>query len=120
MALDLYMLGLIASDIEKSVEFYRRLGVDFPEDIEGKTHVRVKMGGDFTFFVNARGRLPELDDVRVIMEFYLEGRGAVDAKYKELVDYGYKSFKAPYVASIGMYFALINDPDGNTVLLSAD
>jgi hypothetical protein len=25
-----------------------------------------------------------------------------------------------FVSSIGMYFAMVNDPDGNTILLSAD
>lgn len=120
MALELYMVGLIARDIEKSVEFYRRLGVGFPEELEGKTHVGVKMSGDLTFLVNARGRLEEMDNARVFLEFYLKERAAVDTKYNELVSYGYESFHAPYVASIGMYFALVNDPDGNTVLLSAD
>jgi catechol 2,3-dioxygenase-like lactoylglutathione lyase family enzyme len=120
MSLNLYMVGLIADDVEKSVEFYRRLGVGFPEETGGKPHVEVKMSGDLTFFVNARGRLKELDDARVILEFYLKERAEVDAKYNELVGYGYESFRAPYVASIGMYFALVKDPDGNTVLLSAD
>jgi len=120
MPLNLYMVGLFAQDIEKTVEFYRRLGVGFPEETEGKTHVPVTMSGDLTFFVNARGRMKELDDTRIILEFYLQDRAAVDAKYNELIGYGYESFLAPYVASIGMYFALVNDPDGNTVLLSAD
>jgi predicted lactoylglutathione lyase len=120
MPLDLYMVGLIARDIEKTVEFYRRLGVDFPEEIDGKTHVRVTMKSDLTFFVNARGRLPEMDDARVVFEFYLKDRAALDAKYNELVGYGYESYRAPYIAAIGMYFAMIKDPDGNTVLLSAD
>src|SRR4051812_1719323 len=110
MALELYMVGLIARDIEKTVEFYRRLGVGFPEEIEGKTHVPVRMSGDMTFFVNARGRMEELDEAGVILEFYLKERAAVETKYNELVSYGYESFHAPYVASNGMYFALVKDP----------
>ncbi len=120
MPLQLYMVGLIADDAEKSAEFYRRLGVGFPDGTEGQTHIAAKMSGDMTFFVNARGRMPELDNARVILEFYLDSRAAVEAKYNELVGYGYESYREPYIASIGMYFALINDPDGNTVLLSAD
>jgi len=120
MALNLYMVGLMSQDIDKTVEFYRRLGVDFPEETGGKTHVRVTMSGDLTFFVNAKGRLPELDDAHVVLEFYLKERDALEAKYDELISYGYEGYRAPYVASIGMYFAMVKDPDGNTVLLSAD
>jgi predicted lactoylglutathione lyase len=120
MALELYMVGLIAGDMGKSVDFYRRLGVGFSEAKEGQAHIETKMSGGLTFFLNARGRMPELDDARVILEFYLKDRSAIDAKYKELIDHGYESYHAPYISSIGMYFALINDPDGNTVLLSAD
>ena len=120
MSLQLYMVGLIARDIDKTTEFYRRLGVGFPEASPGQTHVETRMSGDLTFFVNARGRVAELDGARVVFEFYLQDRAAVDARYNELVGYGYESFHAPYVSSINMYFAMINDPDGNTVLLSAD
>jgi len=36
MALNLYMVGLMSQDIDKTVEFYRRLGVDFPEETGGR------------------------------------------------------------------------------------
>jgi catechol 2,3-dioxygenase-like lactoylglutathione lyase family enzyme len=120
MALDLYMVGLMANDVDKSVEFYRRLGVGFPDGSAGQPHVEAKMSGGLTFFVNARGRVKELDAARVVLEFYLKERAAVDAKYHELINFGYESFHAPYVSSLGIYFAMVNDPDGNTVLLSAD
>jgi len=55
-----------------------------------------------------------------ILEFYLKDRAVLDAKYEELTKFGYRSRRAPYVTSFGMYFALIYDPDGNTILLSAD
>lgn len=120
MALDLYMVGLVAQDIDKSLEFYRRLGLAIPEGSDGETHVEVKMKGDLTFFLNAPGRVGISDSPRVILEFYLKERAAVDAKYAELIGFGYQSYRAPFVTSIGMYFAMVNDPDGNTVLLSAD
>jgi catechol 2,3-dioxygenase-like lactoylglutathione lyase family enzyme len=120
MGLNLYMVGLIAQNMDKSLEFYRRLGLTIPEGTGGQPHVEVKMQGDVTFFLNAPNRLVEVEGARVILEFYLKDRTAVDAKYNEMIDFGYESAHAPYVTSFGMYFALINDPDGNTILLSAD
>jgi predicted lactoylglutathione lyase len=120
MGLELYMLGLIAQDMDTSLEFYRRLGLAIPEASEGKPHVEVKMESGLTLFLNEPGRVEMPDAPRVILEFYLKERAAVDAKYTELTDSGYQSYHAPFVSSIGMYFAMINDPDGNTILLSAD
>ena len=120
MALELYMVGVMAQDMEKSLEFYRRLGLAIPEGSEGKPHVEVKMKGELTFFLNASGRAGIPDSPRTIFEFYVKERAIVDAKYAELTDFGYQSYRAPFVAPIGMYFAMVNDPDGNIVQLSAD
>ncbi len=120
MALELYMIGLVAQNMEKSLEFYRRLGLAIPEGSEGQTHVEVKMKSELTFFLNSPGRAGITDSPRVVLEFFLKERPAVDAKYTELTDFGYQSYRAPFVSSIGMYFAMVNDPDGNIVLLSAD
>ncbi|HMA34580.1 MAG TPA: VOC family protein [Chloroflexia bacterium] len=120
MALELYMVGLVAQDMDKSVEFYRRLGLAVPADSAGQPHVEVKMSGGLTFFLNAPGRAGVPNQARVVLEFYLKERAAVDAKYAELTGFGYPSVRAPFVTSFGMYFALVDDPDGNTILLSAD
>jgi catechol 2,3-dioxygenase-like lactoylglutathione lyase family enzyme len=34
MGLELYMVGVIVEDMARAAEFYRRLGVDVPEDTE--------------------------------------------------------------------------------------
>ena len=120
MGLELYMLGLVVQDMGVSLEFYRRLGLAIPEGSEGQPHVEVKMKGELTFFLNAPGRVEIADGPRAILEFYLKERAAVDAKYSELTGFGYQSYHAPFVSSIGMYFAMVNDPDGNTILLSTD
>ncbi len=134
MALELYMLGLIVQDMDRSLEFYRRLGLAIPEGSDGKTHVEVKMGSGLTFFLDSRpsrwdpmfmtnddrGPLEAPDSYRSILEFYLKERNAVDAKYAEITGFGYRSHRAPYETTFGMRFAMLKDPDGYTILLSGD
>ena len=120
------MVGVIVEDMPRALEFYRRLGVDVPEDSEGKEHVEVKMSG-LTFFLstktaNARwdpNRTDGTGGYRMIFEFYLETPEALDAKYAELTGYGYASHCTPYDVTPELRFAMVDDPDGNTVLLSA-
>ncbi len=126
MALELYMVGVIVEDMARAVEFYRRLGVEIAEGGENQQHVAVKMSG-LTFFLstkqsNARwdpARTEASGGYRMILEFYLESREAIDAKYAELIGFGYPSHVAPYETPFNAYFAMVDDPDGNTVLLSA-
>ena len=126
MGLELYMIGVIVAEMPRALEFYRRLGVDIPEGSEEKAFVGVKMG-EMTFFLstmqyNARWD-PARQEItgtgyRTILEFYLKTKEQVEAKYAEMIGYGYASHLAPYMVSPTMCFAMINDPDGNTILLS--
>ena len=134
MALELYMLGLIVQDMGKSLEFYRRLGLAISEGSEGQTHVEVKMGSGLTFFLDSSpsrwdpgyvrrddvGSREAANNYPSILEFYLETQEAVEAKYAELTSLGYQGYRTPYETSFGMCFAMVNDPDGNTILLSGD
>jgi catechol 2,3-dioxygenase-like lactoylglutathione lyase family enzyme len=134
MALELYMIGIVTQDMGKSLEFYRRLGLAIPDGSEGQIHVEVKMGSGLTFFLDSRpsrwdpgfnkkqdsGQMEAPDSYRFLLEFYLKSRATLEAKYKELTGYGYQDCRAPYKTSFGMYFAMVKDPDGNTILLSAD
>lgn len=127
MTLHLFMVGLTVRDMEKSQEFYRRLGVAIPAGTEGKPHVEVKMGSDFTFFLDTRmiaeddaGAGDSSGGYAVVFEYYLKSQVAVEAKYAELIGYGYQSYRTPFIYSNGMSFALVKDPDGNVILLSGD
>lgn len=127
MALELYMIGVIVEDMARAIEFYRRLGLEIPEGSEQRQHVEVKMSG-LTFFLNTKqqnarwdpARTEALGGYRMILEFYLKTREAVDAKYAEMIGCGYQSHVAPYKVTPSLYFAMINDPDGNTILLSGE
>ena len=126
MGLELYMIGVIVADMAKSVEFYRRLGVELPAGSENQPHVRVKMG-ELTFFLHDKKLNAKWDKVkvepaggyRIVLEFYLKTKEGVDAKYAEMMGYGYTGHFAPYDTPINTYFAMIDDPDGNTILISA-
>src|SRR5258708_28701464 len=126
IAFELYMVGLTVQDMSKSLVFYRRLGLALPEKSAEQQHIEVKMAGELTFFLDTRAIRsdnPELEkavgDHPIILEFYLKSRAAVDAKYAELTGFGYQSYHTPFETPFGVYFALVNDPDGNTILLSA-
>ena len=126
MGLELYMVGVIVEDMNRALEFYRRLGVDVPEDSEGKEHVEVKMSG-LTFFLSTKAANARWDPARteasggyrMILEFYLETPEALDAKHADLTGFGYVSHCAPYDVTPELRFAMVDDPDGNTILLSA-
>jgi predicted lactoylglutathione lyase len=131
MALQLYMLGLIVQDIGKAAEFYRRLGLVVPEDTDATTHIQIKMESGLTLFLDSRPAAweskasttdqPERVEATrgAVLEFYLTSRAEVDVKFVELTRFGYAIHRKPFETPFGMYFAMINDPDGNTVLLSA-
>lgn len=134
MPLDLFMLGLIVKDMPAALAFYCCLGVAVPEGSETKSHVEIKMGTGLTFFLDSRPErwdpqleaavvaAPRATDERypVLLEFYLGEKAALEAKYQELMDKGYQGYRAPYATTFGMIFAMVRDPDGNTLLLSAD
>jgi predicted lactoylglutathione lyase len=134
MGLELYMIGLIVEDMARSLAFYERLGVDIPEGSEGKSHVQIKMGSGLTFFLDSApdrwdprfAKNAELNQGQAsagypfVLEFYLKERATLDQKYQDLIGFGYQGHRDPYETQFGMYFAMIKDPDGNVILLSAD
>ena len=127
MGRELYMVVVIVAEMGPAVTFYRRLGLDIPPEKVNEQAVAVKMG-DLTFLLTSERASaawhPDptgaAGSSRIVLEFYLEKRAAVDDTYATMVGYGYEGYRAPFQTSFGPYFALIKDPDGNTVLLSAD
>jgi hypothetical protein len=127
MGLELYMVGVIVEDMPRAVEFYRRLGVEIADGSEQLEFVELKMSG-LTFFLSTKDaqarwdparREPAIGGYRILLEFYVETAQALDAKYAELTGYGYASHCAPFDISPTTRFAMVDDPDGNTILLSS-
>jgi predicted enzyme related to lactoylglutathione lyase len=115
------MVGLITRDMERSQDFYSRLGVDFGESVG--THREAEMPA-FTFFLDERpsGWHPGIEarPYPWLLEFYFESLADLRSKLDELTAAGTEAIDEPYDTGFGMWFAFVADPDGNTVLLSAE
>ena len=114
------MVGLIAAELERSQDFYRRLGLDFEN--AGGSHREAK-AEQLTFFLDSRPSVwhPSFDDQPYpwLLEFFFETFADLRSKLDELTTAGYEVLNEPYDTGFGMWFAFVADPDRNTVLLSA-
>ena len=118
------MVVLLVADAARSIAFYRRLGVAFPADAENRPDVQVSIGDEHqlvitTNFVRA---IPDYQPARgggIVIEFFVDGDAAVDATYAELTEAGYNGRRAPFRTSFDAYMAMVDDPDGNVVLVTA-
>lgn len=119
------MVVLLIDDLPRSLAFYRRLGVEFPADAERRTDVQVPLGDEHqlvltTQFVrNDPDRREPSGGARILLEFFVDGDPAVDAKFAELTGAGYRGRRAPWRTSFDAYMCMVDDPDGNTVLVTA-
>jgi catechol 2,3-dioxygenase-like lactoylglutathione lyase family enzyme len=119
---------LVVADVRATVEFYRRLGVDIPDDavweVDGKSHhVSVKMPGGVDLELDSVEMTKGYDPAWAqapgprgnIISFGVSTREEVDVRHDELVAAGYPSHLAPCDAFWGARYAVVLDPDGNQV-----
>jgi catechol 2,3-dioxygenase-like lactoylglutathione lyase family enzyme len=119
------MVVLLVEDLARSLAFYRRLGMVFPADADSRRDLQVEIGDGrhfvwtTTFVRNVPAYEPPAGGSRVMLEFFVESHAEVDALYGELTDAGYHGRRAPFVTDFDAYMCLVDDPDGNTVLVTA-
>jgi predicted lactoylglutathione lyase len=126
MTIQLSMVGLMVEDMSASLAFYRKLGLEIPAEDDEKRFAMHRMESGVTLFwdtVFANTYDPAFQrpqgGYRVMLEFFLADKVAVDAKYAELTGLGYHGRSAP-VQTNGPYAAMVDDPDGNVILLTND
>jgi catechol 2,3-dioxygenase-like lactoylglutathione lyase family enzyme len=119
------MVVLLVEDLARSLAFYRHLGIEFPEGADERRDVGVDIGDGrtiiwtTTFAGNDPNRTPPSGGSRIMLEFFVDDYAAVDSTFAELADAGYHVVREPFVTSFEAYMCLIDDPDGNTVLVTA-
>lgn len=121
------LIGIIVEDMARSLAFYRHLGLDLPTDADTQPHVEATLPGGIRLAWDTLDTVRSFDPdyetpsggPRIGLAFRLNTPAEVDATYEKLVAAGYHGHKAPWQASWGQRYALIHDPDGNSVDLFA-
>jgi uncharacterized glyoxalase superfamily protein PhnB len=118
-------IGIATSDLRRSMQFYRLLGLDLPED-PGEDHVEATMANGTRLMFDTeeviRSFLPEwtrVDGNQVSLAFECGSPGEVDEIYARVVAAGFEGEKEPWDAFWGQRYALLGDPDGVRVNLYA-
>jgi catechol 2,3-dioxygenase-like lactoylglutathione lyase family enzyme len=121
------MIGLVVQDMGRSLAFYRRLGLDLPADADQQPHVETTLPGGLRLAWDTVETIRSFDpewnppsgSPRVSLAFLCDSPADVDRKYGELTGRGYEGHKEPWDAFWGQRYAVVHDPDGNSVDLFA-
>jgi catechol 2,3-dioxygenase-like lactoylglutathione lyase family enzyme len=116
--------GIIVSDMARSVAFYRRLGLEFPEGSERESHVEAQLPGGLRYMVDTEDLIRSFEPEWKRGEshggaFRCETPEEVDQVYAELLEAGATTHKEPWDAFWGQRYAQLNDPDGTLIDLFA-
>ncbi|MGH2749914.1 MAG: VOC family protein [Actinomycetota bacterium] len=122
-------IGVVVSNMDASIAFYRKLGLGFPEnpDPEGHGHVETMLPGGLRLLLDTEESVksfspewsPPSGGQRVGLAFLCESADDVDRVYEEMVAAGAGGHRQPWDAFWGQRYAQLEDPDGNTVDLFA-
>jgi catechol 2,3-dioxygenase-like lactoylglutathione lyase family enzyme len=123
----LEVVGLVVRDMARSLAFYRRLGLDLAPEADREPHVEAALPGGLklawdtveTVLSFDPGWTPPSGGPRMGLAFRVETPADVDRVYDELVSLGYEGHLSPWDAAWGMRYAVVHDPDGNSVDLFA-
>ncbi|MCK1795927.1 VOC family protein [Streptomyces sp. XM4193] len=120
------MIGMVTGDMAAALAFYRRLGLDVPEGVEDQDHVEAVGPGGVRVAWDSEELIASITpdgepsgEGRVSLAFLCDGPEGVDRTYAELTAAGHPGEKEPWDAFWGQRYALVRDPDGNTVSLFA-
>lgn len=116
-------IGIAVSDMQRSIAFYRLLGLDVPD---GDDHVDAFLPNGVRFMLDSenviRSFLPDwqrTDGNQVSLALECASPAEVDEIYARVVAAGYEGEKEPWDAFWGQRYALLGDPDGVRINLYA-
>ena len=127
MTVSFSVVGLVVADMGKALAFYRRLGLDIPAEADSEPHVEVALPGGLRLAWDTVDTIRSFDPQwsspqggsRIGLAFLCGSPAEVDRRHADLVQAGYESHKEPWDAFWGQRYAVVHDPDGNSVDLFA-
>jgi len=118
-------IGIVTSDMARSITFYRLVGLDVPET-PSEGHVDTFLPNGVRFMLDSedvvRSFRPDWTREtgnQVGLAFECASADAVDELYARIVAGGFDGEKAPWDAFWGQRYAQLRDPDGVPVDLYA-
>jgi uncharacterized glyoxalase superfamily protein PhnB len=118
-------VGIVVSDMERSIRFYRLVGLDVPET-PGEAHVDAFLPNGVRFMLDTeetvRSFRPEWtretgNQIGLALE--CGSAAEVDEVYTRVTSAGFDGEKGPWDAFWGQRYAQLRDPDGVPVDLYA-
>ncbi len=116
------MVGLTVRDMAASLAFYRLLGLQIPEGVEGEAYVEVITPNGYRISWNSLEMVKGIDPdwiepvgQRISLAFKCGTPHEVDALYAAVTQSGHDGHKEPWDAFWGQRYAVVIDPDGNLV-----
>jgi catechol 2,3-dioxygenase-like lactoylglutathione lyase family enzyme len=122
-------VGIIVDDMARALAFYRRLGLDIPAEADAQPHVETDLAGGLRLLFDTVEVIRSFDPDwappphglhRMELAFRLDSPAEVDDLYGQLTALGHHGAKKPWDAFWGQRYALVQDPDGNSVALFCD
>jgi catechol 2,3-dioxygenase-like lactoylglutathione lyase family enzyme len=116
------MVGIVVNDMKKSLDFYRVLGLEIPQEANQEPHVEVNLDGMRLAFDTREtietiyGNWEKPTGHRIELAFLCED---VDVVYHNLIERGYVGYREPWNAFWGQRYAIVEDPDHNLISLFA-
>lgn len=111
----------------RSVEFYRMLGLEVPDDASGAPHVEIALAPGIRLLLDTPDTVASFDPSftpsqasgQVGIAFDCGDPAGVDETYARMTAAGHKGHLEPWDAVWGQRYAMLHDPDGNGVDLYA-
>jgi catechol 2,3-dioxygenase-like lactoylglutathione lyase family enzyme len=121
------LIGIVVDDMPRALAFYRRLGFDLPADADKEPHAEATLDGGLRIAWDTAETIKSFDPTwsrgsggpQVALAFRCDDASDVDAVYADLTGAGYDGHLEPWDAFWGMRYAVVHDPDGNSVDLFA-
>jgi catechol 2,3-dioxygenase-like lactoylglutathione lyase family enzyme len=127
MAPQLNAIGMVVEDMSRALAFYRRLGLDLPPEADEQPHVEAPLPGGLRLLWDTVETVHSFDPdwqpprggPGISLAFDCGSPADVDRAYEELTSLGHEGHRPPWDAFWGQRYAVMRDPDGNSVDLFA-
>jgi catechol 2,3-dioxygenase-like lactoylglutathione lyase family enzyme len=118
-------IGIVVSDMARSIRFYRLLGIDLPETPD-EGHLDSFLPNGVRFMLDGEDEVRSFrpDWTRetgnqLALAFQCQSTAEVDETYARVTEAGFHGEKEPWDAFWGQRYAQLQDPDGVPIDLFA-